>query len=100
MMRRLSYLVVVGLLFCTGSPSAQTAAKAKATAPEIPFDSVPNFLKLPAGLYMGEAVGVATNSKGNVFVFVRSGESRDLHQGVRRRQLCLRLRPRHSRRQG
>jgi hypothetical protein len=76
MMRRLSYLVVVGLLFCTGSPSAQTAAKAKATAPEIPFDSVPNFLKLPAGLYMGEAVGVATNSKGNVFVFVRSGESR------------------------
>ena len=51
------------------------AAKAKATTPEIPFESV-NFAKMPAGLYMGEAVGVATNSKGQVFVFVRSGESR------------------------
>src|SRR5207244_3351646 len=50
--------------------------KARATTPEIPFDSVPNFIKMPAGLYMGEAVGVATNSKGHVFVIVRSGESR------------------------
>ena len=51
-------------------------AKAKATAPEIPFESVPNFFKLPAGLYMGEGTGVATNSKGHVFVYVRSGETR------------------------
>jgi outer membrane protein assembly factor BamB len=43
---------------------------------EIPFDSVPNFLKLPTGLYLGEAVGVAQNSKGHVFVFTRSGETR------------------------
>jgi sugar lactone lactonase YvrE len=35
-----------------------------------------NFIKMPAGLYMGEAIGVATNSKGNVFVITRSGESR------------------------
>ena len=38
--------------------------------------TVPNFFKLPAGLYMGEAVGVATNSKGHVFVETRSGETR------------------------
>jgi DNA-binding beta-propeller fold protein YncE len=44
--------------------------------PEIPFDSVPNFLKLPANLQLGEAVGVAQNSKGHVFVFTRSGETR------------------------
>ena len=25
------------------------------TVPEIPFDSVPNFLKLPPNLYLGEA---------------------------------------------
>ncbi len=37
--------------------------------PQIPFDSVPNFLKLPANLYLGEAAGVAVNSKGHVFVF-------------------------------
>src|SRR6185436_1489838 len=41
--------------------------------PQIPFDSAPNFLKLPDGLYLGEAVGVATNSKGHVFVYTRTG---------------------------
>src|SRR2546423_11461095 len=41
--------------------------------PSIPYDSTPNFLKLPDGIYMGEAVGVATNSKGHVFVYTRTG---------------------------
>ncbi len=40
--------------------------------PEIPYESVPNFLKLPSNLYLGEAMGVATNSKGHIFVFTRS----------------------------
>ncbi len=78
-MPRLSVNLAVALLLFTAPAFAQgggLAAKAKATTPEIPFESVPNFLKLPAGLYMGEAVGVATNSKGHVFVFVRSGETR------------------------
>jgi DNA-binding beta-propeller fold protein YncE len=77
-MRRLA-LWAVGLLLLTGPLLAQgggTPAKARATAPDIPFDSVPNFFKLPAGLYMGEGTGVATNSKGHVFTFVRSGETR------------------------
>jgi DNA-binding beta-propeller fold protein YncE len=39
--------------------------------PEIPFDSVPDFLKLPVDLYFGEVAGVALNSKGHVFVFSR-----------------------------
>src|SRR4030095_335195 len=73
-MRRLTAGVIVGLL-CTAGP-AFAQAKAKATAPEISFDSVPNFFKLPPGLYMGEGTGIATNSKGHVFVFVRSGETR------------------------
>src|SRR5436190_23162606 len=38
---------------------------------EIPFDSVPEFFKLPADLYFGEVGGVAVNSKGHVFVFSR-----------------------------
>ena len=54
---------------------AQSKAKAQ-NVPEIAFDSVPNFLKLPAGLYLGEGIGVATNSKGHVFVYTRSGETR------------------------
>ena len=34
-----------------------------------------NFLKLPADMNLGEAAGVAVNSKGNVFVYSRSGSS-------------------------
>jgi sugar lactone lactonase YvrE len=54
---------------------AQSKAKAQ-NVPEIPYDSVPNFLKLPTGLYLGEAIGVATNSKGHVFVYTRSANTR------------------------
>jgi hypothetical protein len=39
--------------------------------PEIPYESVPNFLKLPPNLYLGEASGVAVNSKKHIFVFSR-----------------------------
>src|SRR5579859_2836841 len=42
------------------------------SVPEIPFDSVPEFLKLPPGMNFGEVPGVAVNSKGHVFVFTRS----------------------------
>ncbi len=48
---------------------------AQLSVPEIPYDSAPNLLKLPDNLYMGEAVGVATNSKGHIFVFTRTGSS-------------------------
>jgi sugar lactone lactonase YvrE len=50
-------------------------AFAQQSAPEIPFDSVPNFLKLPAGMNFGEVPGVAVNSKGHVFVFTRSNSA-------------------------
>jgi DNA-binding beta-propeller fold protein YncE len=39
--------------------------------PEIPFQSVPNFLKLPPDIHLGEVAGVAVNSKGHIFVFSR-----------------------------
>jgi sugar lactone lactonase YvrE len=45
------------------------------TVPEIAYDSVPNAFRLPSDLYMGEAAGVAVNSKGHVFVFHRGGSS-------------------------
>src|SRR5579863_10126989 len=69
-----SHLAAAALLFA--SPSfAQTKAKAQ-NVPEIGYDSVPNFLKLPTGMYLGEAMGVATNSKGHIFVFTRSANTR------------------------
>jgi sugar lactone lactonase YvrE len=58
-----------------GQATAQTKAKAQ-NVPEIAYDSVPNFLKLPAGLYLGESMGVATNSKGHIFVYTRSANTR------------------------
>src|SRR3954468_18219005 len=39
--------------------------------PEIPFRSVPGFLKMPPDLYLGEVAGVAVNSKKHLFVFSR-----------------------------
>src|SRR3954453_2669724 len=74
MTRHLSSACAAVLLFA-GSASAQQKATITGV-PEIPFTSVPNFLKLPAGEYLGEAVAVATNSKGHVFVFHRSNNNR------------------------
>lgn len=44
---------------------------AQQIVPEIPYDSNADFLKLPENLHMGEASGVAVNSKGHVFVYSR-----------------------------
>src|ERR1044072_2451732 len=71
--------VLVALLLSVAPVFAQPVAgpaKGKATTPEIPFESVPNFFKMPAGLCMGEGCGGATNSKGHGLVSTRSGETR------------------------
>ena len=60
------------LALSAAQPSAQFQP-AQLTFPEIPFDSVPNFLKLPANLHLGEVAGVATNSKGVIYVYTRTG---------------------------
>ena len=44
-----------------------------AQIPEIAYDSASNFLKLPEHVYLGEAAGVATNSRGDIFVYTRTG---------------------------
>ncbi len=68
----------VALIFTTAAlAQAPVNLKAKAqNVPEIAFQSVPGFLKMPPNLYMGEGIGVATNSKGHVFVFTRSQATR------------------------
>src|SRR6266536_4611646 len=48
---------------------------AQDTVPQIAFDSVPDFLKLPEGMNFGEVPGVAVNSKGHIFVFTRSNSA-------------------------
>src|SRR3981081_1202427 len=48
---------------------------AQQSVPEIAFDSVADFPKLPFGVNFGEVPGVAVNSKGHVFVFTRSNSA-------------------------
>jgi len=63
-----AWLIGCGILVAASSFAQQSA-------PEIAFDSVPNFLKLPAGMNFGEVSGVAVNSRGHVFVFTRSNSA-------------------------
>ena len=62
-MRRFAFV----LLLLVAVPLA-----AQQNVPDLPFDSVPDFFKLPAGMNFGEVPGVAVDSKGNIYVFTRS----------------------------
>src|SRR6266571_6418194 len=70
MMRSFQILIAAVAMFFASPLFAQLSV------PEIPYDSAPNLLKLPDNLYLGEAVGVATNSKGHIFVYTRTGSPR------------------------
>src|SRR6185295_5222048 len=61
----MKHLLVVLLVLLSPTLLAQQPV------PVIAFDGNIDFLKLPKDLYLGEATGVAVNSKGNVFVLSR-----------------------------
>jgi sugar lactone lactonase YvrE len=65
---------LIGLTVAVTAPFV-VPAWAQQNVPQIPYESVPNFLKLPPDMHLGEATGVAVNSKGHVFVYSRSGSS-------------------------
>jgi 6-bladed beta-propeller protein len=52
---------------------AAIPVSAQNAAPALNFDSAPNALTLPADIYLGEVGGVATNSRGDIFVYTRTG---------------------------
>src|ERR1700730_4042243 len=62
------------LLFAL-SVLAVPLAHAQQNVPEIQFDSVADFLKLPPGMNFGEVPGVAVKSRGHVFVVTRSNSA-------------------------
>jgi len=62
-MKRSLMAIFCALLCAPALVFAQAKAKAQ-NVPDIPYDSVPNFLKMPPNIYLGEGIGVATNSKG------------------------------------
>src|SRR5438132_4549004 len=59
-------------LALSGAATLATAVAAQ-NAPMISFDSAPNALTLPDDIYLGEVGGVATNSRGDIFVYTRTG---------------------------
>ena len=45
------------------------------SVPDIAYDANADFLTLPANTHLGEVAGVATNSRGQVFVYTRTGHA-------------------------
>src|SRR5579862_7373545 len=74
-MRSLTSCLFVTATLLAGHAFGQAKAKAQ-NVPEIPYESVPNFIKLPPNLYLGGAMGVPTNSMGHVFGYTRSANTR------------------------
>ena len=59
--------------FVAAAALALGASLAAQNAPDIAYDANADLLKLPDTIHMGEAAGVATNSKGHIFVYTRTG---------------------------
>jgi hypothetical protein len=59
------------VLFIAAMLSSFAGAAGEKPVPEIPFESVADFLKLPENMYLGEVSGVAVNSKHHIFVLSR-----------------------------
>jgi hypothetical protein len=55
------------------APFLAVLTAAQNPAPEIAFDSAASPLTLPDDIYLGEVGGVAANSKGDIFVYTRTG---------------------------
>ncbi len=101
----LASVSAVALVLCAANAFAQQKATAQ-NVPEIRYTSVPNFLKVPPGEYLGESVGGRDQFQGpylrlppqrqHAAVGVRS--ERQLRQGDRQGLLRLRIRALRARR--
>jgi len=76
--------ILVALIALAGATSY-----AQQPVPEIPFDSAPNFLKLPADMNFGEVSGIAVNSKGEIAVYTRSNSAGGPAYGATASQVLL-----------
>ena len=76
MTSRVWWSCVGAVLACSGAPvTSSVVAQSRATAtnvPVIPHEAVPNFFKNAPGIYTGENMGIATNSKGNIYIYHRA----------------------------
>jgi hypothetical protein len=61
------------LLTALGIAAALGGGLYAQAVPDIAFDTNADFLKTPENVFVGEVGGVATNSRGQVFVYTRTG---------------------------
>lgn len=54
-----------------------TPVVAQQSAPEIQYESVPDFLKYPPTMNLGEVLGIAVNSQGDIMVLNHPGSAND-----------------------
>jgi DNA-binding beta-propeller fold protein YncE len=67
MKRSLIFSIAAALAITGGALSGQ------GTVPTIQFDSNPMPLTMPDNIHLGEVAGVATNSRGDIYVYTRTG---------------------------
>jgi len=69
-------LILAGVALKPAQPlEAQTRATATGV-PVIPHEAVPDFFRNPPGIYTGENMGIATSSKGSIYIYHRANETR------------------------
>jgi hypothetical protein len=76
-MRRVAPILFVAVILAFGG-----TLSGQLNFPEIPYDAVEP-LRLPPNIHLGEAAGVATNSKGDIFVYTRTGTPHITTAGAR-----------------
>jgi DNA-binding beta-propeller fold protein YncE len=59
----------------TAVVAAAGASLVAQSTPELDYDANADFLALPANTHLGEVAGVATNSRGHIFVYTRTGHA-------------------------
>lgn len=66
---------LLALLVAAAAAASGVWLSAQSVIPEMAFESVatPALLRFPDNIHMGEAAGVATNSKGDIFLYTRTG---------------------------
>lgn len=70
------WTTAIAALLLGACPAAAQVRATVQNVPDLNYRAVPGFFIPPAGDYPGETQGVATNSKGDVFVFFRAQRSR------------------------
>ena len=85
-MKRCLVGMLILLIVLVGVVSNSRKVFAQQAVPEMQFESA-NALKLPPELNLGEASGVAVNSKGHIFVFTRSNSANGPAYGATAAQL-------------